>query len=332
MIHVIALGSVDEAQDAAEQWGRLHASGASDIFTSPAWCLAGWRAFPDLGTPLLLIALDGAGAFLGALPLTNGALGPTWAGSPLGDEHDLRVRRDQPASGVVSALLRSVPRVPGPGTTVLTEVRPGGLLTGAAISRPGCPAPVLQLNDPDPEFGALGCLPGWSRERRRTLRSARRRLEDTGRITMQRLADHAALTDTLPAFVRMRLASWAARGRLGELPTMDRHPGLPEFLADVGSSLATEGRCLLGRLNLDDEPLAQALFFRSPGADLLYMSTYRPAAARYSPSHLLLAEAAQMAIADGIRVIELGRGDEPYKFTLGAQTRYLRNVVLPPVP
>lgn len=75
MINVVALGSLDEAQGAAEEWGRLHAGGASDVFTSPAWCLASWRAFPDLGTPLLLIALDGFGVPLGALPLTNGPMG-----------------------------------------------------------------------------------------------------------------------------------------------------------------------------------------------------------------------------------------------------------------
>ncbi|MGH3801406.1 MAG: GNAT family N-acetyltransferase [Pseudonocardiaceae bacterium] len=60
------------------------------------------------------------------------------------------------------------------------------------------------------------------------------------------------------------------------------------------------------------------------------MSTYQPTAARYSPSHLLLAEAARMAVAATVRIIELGRGDEPYKVALGAQSRYLRNVVLAP--
>ncbi|MGH3907124.1 MAG: GNAT family N-acetyltransferase [Pseudonocardiaceae bacterium] len=330
MTRVITLGSVHEAQDVAQEWGRLHVGGSSDIFTSPAWCLAGWRAFPDLGTPLLLIALDGAGVLLGALPLTNGPLGPSWPGSPLGDEHDVRVRRDQPVPGVVSALLRAVPRVAEAAETVLTDARPGGLLARAAISRPGSAAPVVHLNDPDPEFDALACVPGWSRERRRTLRSARRRLEESGKVTLQCMADQATLVATLPVFARIRLASWAARGRLCELPVMDRHPRFPEFLADVGSNLAVEGRCLLGRLDLDGEPLAQALFFRSPGADLLYMSTYQPTAARHSPSHLLLAEAARMAVAGGVRVMELGRGDEPYKFALGAQTRYLRNVVLAP--
>jgi CelD/BcsL family acetyltransferase involved in cellulose biosynthesis len=216
--------------------------------------------------------------------------------------------------------------------TVLPDVRPGGQLARTALARRGCPAPVVRLNDPDEEFGALGCLPGWSRKQRRTLRSARRGLEESGTLTVQRLADQATLAATLPAFARLRLASWAARGRLCELPMMDRHPAFPEFLAEAGSSLAAESRCLLIRLNLDGEPLAQALFFRSAGVDLLYMSTYQPAAARYSPSHLLLAEAAQLAVADGVRVLELGRGDEPYKFALGAQPRYLRNVALAPVP
>ncbi|MGH3869208.1 MAG: GNAT family N-acetyltransferase [Pseudonocardiaceae bacterium] len=330
MTRVIALGSVDEAQDVAQEWGRLHAGGSSDIFTSPAWCLASWRAFPDLGTPLLLIVVNSAGVLLGALPLTNGPLGLTWAGSPLGDEHDVRVRHDQPALGVVSALLRAVTRMEDPVRSVLEDVRPGGLLARAAMTQAGCPAALMHLNDSDPEFGALGCIPGWSRKRRRTLRSARRGLEDSGKVTVERLANQMELAAALPGFARLRLAAWAARGRFCELPPMDRHPRSPEFLADAGTRLAAEGRCMLLRLNLDSEPLAQALFFRTPGVDLLYMSTYQPMAARHSPSHLLLAEAARMAVAGCVRVIELGRGDEPYKFALGAQNRYLRNVVLAP--
>jgi len=38
-----------------------------------------------------------------------------------------------------------------------------------------------------------------------------------------------------------------------------------------------------------------------------------------------------MALTDGVRVLELGRGDEPYKFALGARARYLQDLVLPPV-
>lgn len=327
MIRVIALGSLTEAHAVAQEWGRLHAEGASGIFTSPAWCLAAWRAFPDLGAPLLLIAVDSAGNFHGALPLTRSAQGPTWPASPLGDEHDVRVGPDLPVSTVVSALLRSVPHFAG-GDQLLTDIRPDGLLTRIARSLRGCPAPFVRLRDPDEEFDALGCLPGWSRKRRRALRSARRRLEDCGKLTVQRLVDSASLGAVLPTFARSRLAAWEQRGRLSELPVMDRHLHFPEFLADAGSRLATEGRCLLACLHLDGEPIAQALYFRSPGADLLYMSTYQPMMAQYSPSHVLLSEAVRVAVAEGVQTLELGRGDEDYKFALGAEVRYLQDVVL----
>jgi len=121
------------------------------------------------------------------------------------------------------------------------------------------------------------------------------------------------------ATARSRLAAWEQRGRLSELPVMDRHPHFPELLADAGSRLATEGRCLLACLRLDEEPIAQALYFRSPGADLLYMSTYQPTMAQYSPSHVLLSEAVLVAVAEGVRTLELGRGDEEYKFARGVE-------------
>jgi CelD/BcsL family acetyltransferase involved in cellulose biosynthesis len=330
MIRVVAVGSLAEAGAVADEWDGMRAAGASDVFTSSAWCLAGWRAFPDLGSPLLLLAVDGSGVLLGALPLTAGPKDPAWAASPLGDEHDLRIHPEVPTPAVGSALLRSAPRTSRDGETLLRDVRPGGILAGLARSHAGCPAPFVRLRGPDEEFGALACLPGWSRKRRRTLRSARRHLETVGTVSIQRLTESHLLAEALPNFARSRLGAWKRRGRLAELPAMDRHPHFPEFLGEAGSRLAAGGRCVLLRLLLDDEPLAQALFFRASGADLLYMSTYDPAMTPYSPSHLLIAEAARLAVDDGVRILELGRGDERYKFVLGAEPRHLRDVVLGP--
>jgi hypothetical protein len=42
---------------------------------------------------------------------------------------------------------------------------------------------------------------------------------------------------------------------------------------------------------------------------------------------LLLAEIAAAAFAEDVRFIELGRGDEPYKFDLGAEQRHLRDLL-----
>lgn len=328
MTSVILLTTIDEAEDLVPAWEQLPAGGASSIYTSPAWCMPAWRNFPDLGAPCVAAAMARDGTLLGVLPLTMDEGRLSWAGAPLGDEYDARVRPDGPATRLASALVHAVTRRLSAKPASLMDVRPHGVLTSVSQSSPGCPAPILPLYNPDPEFGALGCIPGWSRDRRRGLRSARRRLAQRGRLTVDRLADPRSLAAALPTFVAQRLSAWEDRERLHELPAMDRHPRFAQFLTEVGTGLGLHGRCLLSQIKLDGEPIAQNLMFRVPGADLLYMSTYRPEMARYSPSHLLLAEAAHTAIRDGIRVIEMGRGDEPYKFDLGARPRRLRDLTL----
>jgi CelD/BcsL family acetyltransferase involved in cellulose biosynthesis len=325
---IVIADTVLKAEALVPQWQQLPAAGASSIYTSPAWRLAAWRNFPDLGPPRL-VAVSSGETLIGVMPLTAGSDSLSWAGWPLGDEHDARISTGIQVGEVAAALLCGAASVSrSGGTPGLTDVRPGGALTHAVASRPGCPAPVLQLRKPDGEFGPLACVPGWSRDRRRGLRSARRRLAGTGAVVFERITEPDRLALALPSFVRARLAAWRHRGRLDELPTMDRHINFPDFLADVGCQLGSSGQCYLAVLRLDGEPIAQSLLFRTPDADLLYMSTYRPEMARYGPSHLLLSEIASAAVKDGRRIIELGRGDEPYKFDLGAEQRHLRD--LPP--
>ncbi|MGH8934495.1 MAG: GNAT family N-acetyltransferase [Egibacteraceae bacterium] len=328
MTSVVLLTTIDEVESLMPEWERLQAGGASGIYTSPAWCLAAWRNFPDLGTPYVAAAVANDGTLLGVLALTVNRGRLSWPGRSLGDEHDARVLSDSADREMTIALVHAVIRRWSSHPTVLTDVRPEGVLTGVVNSSPGCPAPILPLHEEDLEFGALGCIPGWSRKRRRGLRSARTRLVQQGTITVERLLDSRALAAALPTFVTKRLSAWNDRERLHELPAMDRHPRLPQFLTDVGRDLSSQRRCFLAQIKLDGEPIAQSLMFRTSAADLLYMSTYRPEMARYSPSHLLLADIACTAVAEGVRVIEMGRGDEPYKFDLGAVPRHLRDLAL----
>jgi CelD/BcsL family acetyltransferase involved in cellulose biosynthesis len=84
--------SFAEAWALAPRWQRLPAAGASAIYTSSAWCLKAWQAFPDLGPPRLVTVME-RGTLLGLLPLTaaSDGTGLSWAGWPLGDEHDARI-------------------------------------------------------------------------------------------------------------------------------------------------------------------------------------------------------------------------------------------------
>jgi CelD/BcsL family acetyltransferase involved in cellulose biosynthesis len=202
-------------------------------------------------------------------------------------------------------------------------VRAGSPLAQIADSYPGCSSPVPHLTFPDTEFGALSCLPDLSPQRRRNLRRARNGLHGLGDVRLDRLTNPEKLAVSLPGFVKERIASWRQRGRLSELPNMDRHPSFSDFLAEVGYALAKEGRCFLARLCVDGNPIAQNLFFRAHDTNLMYMTTYRVEFARFSPSHLLLAEIAQQSVKEGNRMIETGRGDEVYKFDLGAEARHL---------
>ncbi|ETA03179.1 hypothetical protein CcI156_20315 [Frankia sp. CcI156] len=331
MIDVTTCTTLAEATAYAPVWEEMPADGASGIFTSPAWCLAAWRFFPDLGSPRLLVANSTESGPLGILPLTAGANGLTWAGSPLGDEHDVRLRPESPHAGPAVARLvqEIVSRSPSTASVLLTDVRPAGVLVDFAPNRPGTPAPVLHLREPDSAWGSLACIPGWSRGRWRELRRLRRACERSGPLTMTRITEPVQLHDAIPDFVAARLAAWRTRGRFDELPVMDRHPRFPEFLATAASGLARTGRCLLAQLLYLDRPIAQALYFRLGSADLLYMSTFDPEFAGYCPSHQLLAEAAAAAIQEGVSLIEMGRGDEPYKFDLGASPRHLREVLAP---
>jgi CelD/BcsL family acetyltransferase involved in cellulose biosynthesis len=323
---VLIFGSITEAEDLLQQWEQLSVGGASAIYTSPSWCLAAWRNFTDLGPPHLVASVDRR-RLLGLLPLTVGLTGLTWPGGALGDEHDVWTCGDRSHIQIGSALLRAA--TASGSLQTLPDVRPDSILIRVTHSRQGSPAPALPLRDPDPEFGQLACIPGWSRGRRRGLRSSWRRLARLGVLDFERVTEPEHLTSALPPFVAARLGAWQRRGRLAELPAMDRHPNFPAFITEIGGELAAQGRCFLAVLQVDGTPIAQSLLFRVPGAYLLYMSTYEEDLAGYSPSHLLLAQVAAAGVADGVRILELGRGDEPYKFDLGAEQRWLRDVLAP---
>lgn len=306
-------------------WRETRALGMSDIFTSPEWCQAAWQFLPELGFPRLLTAHDDAGNLGAVLPLSASRGGLVCAGSPLGDEHDVRiVASSSPMAGriVMEVMARARDEAP----LQLRDLRANGVLANTLTTCPGCPAPTLELSPPAANVGVLPAVLGESRQRHRALVRRRRELNKLGVVTIDRVTDPGSLRNAVATFVTDRLDAWRQRGRLHELPHADRLPRFREFLSAVAAGLARRGQCFLTQLLLDDRPLARALYFRRKQTDLLYMSTYEQEYSWYSASHLLLIESAAIAAQEGITTIELGRGDEPYKFNLGARIRYLREL------
>ena len=70
---------------------------------------------------------------------------------------------------------------------------------------------------------------------------------------------------------------------------------------------------LLSVLYAGDHPVAVHLGLRTPTVVAWWLPAYDPAFARYSPGLTLLLRLAAWAAGTGVRWIDLGKGDEPYK-------------------
>jgi len=73
-------------------------------------------------------------------------------------------------------------------------------------------------------------------------------------------------------------------------------------------------------------PLAAGIGFEDATAYYLYNSAYEPAASHVSPGVILLTELVARAVSRGREVFDFLKGDEPYKFKLGARPRPLYRV------
>lgn len=78
-------------------------------------------------------------------------------------------------------------------------------------------------------------------------------------------------------------------------------------------------------------PVASAYGFQDEHGYYLYNSAYEPAAAAVSPGIVLVTELIRRAIADGLTRFDFLKGDEVYKFRLGARRRplYLVEATIP---
>jgi CelD/BcsL family acetyltransferase involved in cellulose biosynthesis len=150
------------------------------------------------------------------------------------------------------------------------------------------------------------------KERHETRRKRRRFTAELGEPKLQRMLGPEAV-DT---FVEMHRK---ARGDKGDFMD-DRMAGLfADLHTDVGGAIDM----LSGD---DDRPVAAAFGFEDPAGYYLYNSAYDPAAGSVSPGVVLIAMLIEQTIDSGLATFDFLKGDETYKFRLGAEERPLHVV------
>ena len=156
---------------------------------------------------------------------------------------------------------------------------------------------------------------GLGKKERHELRRKIRRLENATQASF-RWATDAERGATLDRFFALHRLS---RGEKADFMT----PAVERFFRDIADALAPIGRLRLGVLRAHDEDAAVLFAFPYRDTLALYNAAYDPALASLSIGIVSHAWAIREAIRERFHTYDLLRGDEPYKYDLGASDRWL---------
>lgn len=156
------------------------------------------------------------------------------------------------------------------------------------------------------------------KKERHELRRKIRRLERTTKATF-RWASDAERGATLDRFFALHRLS---RGEKAAFMTAD----VERFFRDIADALAPLGRLRLGVLRAYDDDAAVLFAFAYRGTLAMYNAAYDPALASLSIGIVGHAWAIREAIEERFDTYDLLRGDEPYKYDLGATDRWLGRI------
>ncbi|HET8641188.1 MAG TPA: GNAT family N-acetyltransferase [Pseudonocardiaceae bacterium] len=319
---------VEGVRPLVTQWRRL-ATGhpAATPYVLPEWALAWW--WHGRSAPAQWRCVSGHepnGDVIGVIPLLRyGAGVATVSGVELADSTGALVAPERMAElweATVTALRRDGVRrldLPYLHGTDLAALRDG-------------PAAV-RVTGEDP--GGYVPLPGSWEDYRRSLKaevrrkidSRRRRLErGFGPVRLQVTTERAHLAERLYEFWRFRERAWQLRGRYDELAAPARGPKLSDFLHFLGRHADGPSVPAVATLTAGETVAAAAVLHVCGDRAWFYLCAHDLRLRALGPGITLLTECVRYAIEAGLTELELGRGDEPHKFTVGAQRRVRPNV------
>ncbi|HET9344617.1 MAG TPA: GNAT family N-acetyltransferase [Candidatus Limnocylindrales bacterium] len=169
--------------------------------------------------------------------------------------------------------------------------------------------PVVNL-PPDASFDDY--LSTLGKKERHEIRRKIRRAEGAGEIALTDSADPLA---ELEAFIDLHQKRW---GALGLFPPTPGGDASRTFVRRMFEEHGADGPLRLAFLTVGTRRIAAGIHFRTDDGFLYYNAGVDPDARDLSPGVLMVAEYVRRALAEGVRRLDLLRGDEPYKYEWGA--------------
>lgn len=162
-----------------------------------------------------------------------------------------------------------------------------------------------------------GYLAGLQKDHRGMVRRERRTLETQFQPTIDLIEDPQHVVPAFGEFLELHQAQWTSQNMLGHFGDM---PQSEAFNRDLVAALSPQGRVWLLRLLVNNQPVAIEYAFVFAGG-LYWRLPARQVGAlweRLSLGRVSLAYLIETAISRGIRWIEGGAGEYPYKRRMGA--------------
>ncbi len=335
MAHQVSTVSrLDALNELEDPWQAVHrADSEATVFTSWAWMRGRLATLPDPWC--VLVARSAGGGVDGLLPLRfvpapdegDARLTLAMAGSPLADYTGFLCVPEAQEQALAALASYVQDRLEWQRLEI-RDTRDTRLEAFLSLFPPSrfeiqrhepTPCPYIDLEPflglEDPWEGYLRAAP--KPRMRRKIRS------DMAGIHRLPGLRHTHVQDDGEAQISTMLKLWQLRW--GERPEAELAQYRSVFLSCFES-----GRLWLDILWDDDVPISGRLNFldRKRRSFCDYITCFDPRYSEYSPGIVVAAHAIRAAIRGGYRTFDFLRGDEYYKFALGAKLRHSENVTI----
>jgi CelD/BcsL family acetyltransferase involved in cellulose biosynthesis len=319
-LRIVLHRRIPEDPELHRQWNALALqTERPQVFYTGEWALAMQTAYAASLKPLLFLGYDGDELVGVASLATDPAERKiSFLASTTADYCDFLAqahRRDQ----FLNVVLEEI-RMRQPDELVLANL-PADSVTAASLQGAAKGHGFHMFQRPAYRCAQVDLGNGEQRNELKTAVTRKKKLralERAGEIKIAHLRSWASIRPALHGFADAHAARFRLTGRVSSLATSERR----HFLEDLARRFSDSGVVTLTILTVNDKPVAWNYGFQFGGSWFWYQPTFDTGWQNFSPGYCLLAKIIIEACdADGMRVVDLGLGDEGYKERFGNTAR-----------
>jgi CelD/BcsL family acetyltransferase involved in cellulose biosynthesis len=324
----VLLNEIPRDEKLATEWNQLvFQMEAPEVFYTYDWALAVSQAFPDTLTPFLILLYENSSLLgVGSLKLVASERKVCFLAENTADYCDF-VSRPVDRARVLEAVFLKLLQ------SGISEFVAANILSNSLTAKHL--AAIAQ------KYGYLSVEVGRSispivvlkgSSEREQMRRALKRKRESGyaRALAKRGQVHYRVAPNWPIveadlFWKAYVARTVATKRVKVFPFAH----FRTLVDSLSGTLAGRGWFSLDTLSLDGRSIAWGIYFSFLGKRLLYQCVFDSCFDRFNPGIILLLNSLNTAINDSsIQAMDLGIGDEQYKFRFANAERYVSRIVL----